>query len=153
METVLIERDLYNPYEVHGPPLESDEARAVWITDEGVQVTLRPLIEDAVYIEIKGEDEAVARLIRIQMLRHACVEPRTARQVGLASAALGHLGLPIDEVGYIIFAMGVALGSELDISPEMEEELAQHYESLREAMTELGVKPEINLIPEDFEDE
>lgn len=146
----LVDKDLYNPFEVHGEPAETDEARTVWLLDSGVQVTLRPITPEGQFVEIQGDSDEVQRLINVRMLKLACVEPRTAEQVYLMGHALEQLGMDTGDIGHIMFSLGAQMGSETELPPALEEAIEGHYARLEESLAQLGETRELNISPEDF---
>lgn len=148
-QVVLIDKDLYNPYEIHGPPTDSDEARIVWLLEDGVQITERPLSPDCDLIEIKGDEENLH--VRRQLLQLACMRPHALSQVERTGHALEHLGYNPGEIAVTLFAIGLAFGDDGGCSHEVLEQVEAHYARLEELLAELGAEPTLNISPEDFE--
>lgn len=150
-ELILIDKDLYNPYEIHGPPTDADEARVVWLLEDGVQVTERPMSPNFNLIEIKGDEEN--RHVRIQLLQLACTEPRSLSQVDRMGHALEHLGYNPGEIAVTVFAIGLVFSDENGCTPDVVEEVHAHYARLEKQLEELGASRTLNISSEDFEED
>jgi hypothetical protein len=153
MVTVVTTRALYDPYEVHGSPQESDAARVVWTLEDGTQVILRPVAEDTQAVELIGERQVVSDLLQVQLLQHTARLPRTMEQARQTGQALALLGYDLDMISANMYLAGLTAAHEYEPCEAMLEtytEVQSHFCADLEA---LGSVPNLNIMVEDIIDD